>query len=105
MAFVFILVGAVVLTAGVRGTQGDLWKAVQKDFSPSMQQPGQSSFLSWVAAILIIGAIGYVKELRGISHGFLALVLIAMVIKAYKQNPQIFQQFNSSLGIGSAAAQ
>jgi hypothetical protein len=104
MAFVFIIIGAVVLVSGVRGTQSDLWKLVQGDFDPSLQQPGQASFIPWVLAILIIGAVGYVKELRPLSHGFMALIIIAMIIKAFKQNPNVFQQFNSSFGIGSAVA-
>lgn len=102
MAFVFLIIGAVILTAGVRGTQDDLWQLVQGDFDPSLQQSGQSSFIPWVLAILIIGSVGYVKQLRSIANGFMALIIIAMIIKAFKTNPQIFQQFNSSLGIGSA---
>lgn len=102
MAFVFLIIGAVILISGVRGTQDDLFKLVQGDFDPSLQQAGQSSFIPWVLAILIIGAVGYVKQLRSLSHGFMALVIIAMIIKAYKVNPNIFQQFNSALGINSS---
>lgn len=99
MAFVFLIIGAVILTSGVRGTQDDLFKLVQGDFDPSLQQAGQSSFIPWILAILIIGALGYVKQLRSLSHGFMALVIIAMILKAYKVNPNLFQQFNSALGI------
>ena len=104
MAFVFLIVGAVILTSGVRGTQDDLFKLLQGDFDPAQQQAGQSSFIPWVLAILIIGAGGYVKQLRSLSHGFMALVIIAMIIKAYKVNPQIFDQFNFALGIGSGGS-
>jgi len=99
MAFVFLIVGAVILIAGVRGTQDDLFKLVQGDFDPSLQQAGQSSFIPWILAILIIGAVGYVKELRPLSHGFMALIIIAMIIKAFKSDPNLFQEFNSALGI------
>jgi len=99
MAFVFIIIGAVILTAGVQNTQGDLWTLLKGDFLPSQQPQGQTSFVPWVLAILIVGGLGYVKELRGFSRGFMALIIIAMVIHAYKLNPQIFNQFNSALGI------
>lgn len=101
MAFVFLIIGAVILISGVKDTQDQLFKLVQGDFDPSLQQNGQSSFIPWVLAILVIGAVGYVKQLRSLSHGFMALVIIAMIIKAYKVNPNIFQQFNSALGINS----
>jgi len=71
---------------------------LQRDFAPSRNRTVNPAFIPWVLAILIIGAGGYVKPLRSLSHGFMALVIIAMIIKAYKVNPQIFQQFNSALG-------
>ena len=103
MAFVFLIIGAVILISGVRGTQDDLFKLAQGDFDPSLQQSGQTSFIPWVLAILIIGAVGYVKQLRSLSHGFMALVIIAMIIKAYQRDPNIFKEFNSALGIGSSS--
>ena len=80
MAFVFIIVGVVLVIAGVRGTQGQLWAQLQKDFSPAEQQAGQHSFLPWFFAILVIGAIGYIEDLKPFSRAFLALVIIVLFL-------------------------
>lgn len=101
MAFVFLFAGIVILTSGVRGTQDDLFKLVEGDIRPA---DGSTGFIPWILAILIIGALGYVKQFRSLSHGFMALVIIAMIIKAYQRNPQIFDQFNAALGIKSGSS-
>lgn len=109
MALVLIIIGAIILIAGVRGTQTQqadgtpgLWELLQGDFSNSSQasqQHGGTSFIPWVFAILIVGAVGYIDELKGVSRGFMALIIIAMIIKAYQRNPNIFSGFNSAIGI------
>jgi UDP-N-acetylmuramyl pentapeptide phosphotransferase/UDP-N-acetylglucosamine-1-phosphate transferase len=80
MAFVFIIVGVVFLIAGVRGTQDQLWSLLQGDFSPSKQQQGQHSFLAWFAAIMVIGAIGYIDDLKELSRSFLVLIIIVLFL-------------------------
>ena len=98
MAFVFIIVGIVLLIAGVRGTQSQLWTLLQNDFSPSAQKQGQHSFLAWFVAILIIGALGYVEDLRPFSRAFMALVIIVLLLS----NGGFFSQINSELGLTKA---
>lgn len=80
MAFVFLIVGVVLVISGVNNTQGQLWTQVQKDFSPSQQQSGQHSFLAWLIAILIIGAMGYIDELKELSRAFLVLVIVVLFL-------------------------
>jgi hypothetical protein len=80
MAFLFLIIGVVLVTAGVKGTQGELWTQVQKDFSPSQQQQGQHSFLAWFIAILIIGSLGYIDELKELSRSFLVLVIVVLFL-------------------------
>jgi hypothetical protein len=100
MAFVFIIVGAVMLIAGVRGTQSQLWTLLQNDFSPSKQQQGQHSFLAWFLAILVIGALGYVKDLQPFSRAFMALVIIVLFLS----NGGFFTQINKELGLSASAS-
>ena len=95
MPFVLLIIGAVLLDAGVRDTvttasdgSPGLFTLLQNDFSPAAQQPGQHSFIPWVVAILIIGALGYVEELRGFSHAMLALVVIVLFLN--KKNSAFF---------------
>jgi hypothetical protein len=80
MAIVLIVIGAVLLDAGVRDKQSELWGQLQKDFSPSAQQPGQHSFLAWFAAIMVLGALGYVPQLQAFSRTFMLLVIVALFL-------------------------
>ena len=41
---------------------------------------GETGFLKWLAAIVIIGAIGYLPDMQGVSTAFLILCLIAFVV-------------------------
>ncbi len=98
MAFVFIIIGTVLLIAGVRDTQGDLFTLLQNDFSTSAQKQGQHSFLAWFVAILVIGALGYVEDLKPFSRAFMALVIIVLLLS----NGGFFSQINSELGLTAA---
>lgn len=80
MAFVFIIVGVILVTAGIRDKQDELWALLQKDFSPAAQQGNNHSFLPWFFAILVIGALGYIEELKPVSRAFLVLVIIVLFL-------------------------
>ena len=74
MPFVFLFIGFVIIAVAIRNTYSQLGALLSKDFT------GQNNFFFWLAAIGIIGAIGYIKDARGISRAFLALILISMVL-------------------------
>lgn len=75
MPFVFIIIGIIAVTAGVRGTSQKLVTLAEGDLK------GQNSFIYWILAIGIIGALGYVQDLRAFSRALLALVIIVLVIR------------------------
>lgn len=94
MPFALLIIGVVLLTAGVRNTQNTLFSLLKGDFT------GQSNFVFWFVSIMIIGSIGYIPKLKPISTGFLVLVL--MVLFLTKGNPSgvgggFFAQFTSAL--------
>ena len=74
MPFVFIIIGAVFLVSGVRGTSSTLVTLVEGDIT------GSNAFGYWILAILAIGALGYVEDLRALSRAFLALVLVVLIL-------------------------
>ena len=74
MAIFLLLVGAVLVITGARGTLGDLSVQLQSDFS------GSKSFLPWVLAIGIIGGIGYIPGAKKPGKALLALLLVAFVL-------------------------
>lgn len=102
MPFALLLIGVWLLVAGVRNTAGPasqpgtLFALVHGDFS------GPDNFAYWFIAILLIGSIGYVQKLKGVSTAFLALVLVVLFLK--KGNAKgigggFFSQFLSGVGI------
>lgn len=76
MILVALLIGALLIVAAVRNSQGALWSALTRDV------PG---FVVWAAAILAIGAIGFAPGLKPISRGLLALVVLVIVVNNYKE--------------------
>jgi hypothetical protein len=102
MPFALLLVGLVLLISGVKNTQDTLFATVKGDFT------GQDNFIYWFAAIIIIGAVGYVPKLKPISTAFLALVIIVLFLKkgsASGVGGGLFAQLTSALNsTGTAQA-
>lgn len=95
MPFALLIVGILLLIAGVKNTQGTLYTLVQGDFT------GQDNFLYWFTAILVIGAIGYVPKLKPLSTGFLILVILVLFLKKGNSSGAgggFFAQITSALG-------
>jgi hypothetical protein len=74
MPFAFIIVGLVLLVAGVRGKSANLLTLVKGDIT------GKNSFLPWIIAVLAIGALGYIEDFKSLSRAFLGLVLVVLVL-------------------------
>jgi hypothetical protein len=84
MIFVALLIGAVLIVAAVRNSQGALFAALKQDVP---------AFVVWAAAIFAIGAIGFVPGLKPVSRGLLILVVTVLILRNYKQ---ILQGFDSA---------
>lgn len=100
MSFVFLIVGAILTIAGVRGTTEDsvngngdgrgLFPLVKGDFEGTGQPHG---FLVWFVAILVIGALGYVSELKPFANAMLALVIVVLLLS----NKGFFAQLQNAI--------
>jgi hypothetical protein len=94
MEFAFIIIGGILIISGAKGTTNQLTTLVKGDLQ------GKDGYLYWIVAILVIGSLGYISQLRTFSHWFLALVLVVLVLKTGStSNPGggFFQQFTSAL--------
>ena len=94
MAFVLLIIGIFLMVSAVRNSYGQLLQLIVGDFT------NQGNFTYWVIALLIVGAVGYVKPLKGLSDGFLALIIIVLLLS--KGNPNapsggFFQQLTAQL--------
>jgi hypothetical protein len=87
MPFAFAIVGIVLLIAGVRDKQDELYETVKGDFT------GKGSYVAWMVSILIIGGLGYIEQIRPISRAFLVLILVGLIIR----NGGFFQKFNQQV--------
>lgn len=98
MPFALVAFGLLLTIAGARGTQSNLFALLKGDFT------GKQSFLWWGGAVVGIGAVGYVKELRPLSNTFLALILVVFILAQYKGGNNIFQTFIAQLKAGTSGS-
>jgi hypothetical protein len=89
MPIFFILVGLVFVIAGARNTQGDLFTLIEGDFT------GPNNFVYWFLAILVIGALGYIKPIRPISNSLIALLIVVLL---FKKDTGFFARLMSEIG-------
>lgn len=99
MPYALILIGAVLLVAGIRGTYADLWQLFRGDFT------GTNSYLTWVAALAVIGGIGYIPKLKPLSIALMTLLLIVIVISRNGVFAKLQQYITSGIpnSVGGAA--
>jgi hypothetical protein len=96
MPFALFIVGLFLLITGVKNTQGSLYKLLIADFT------GSNNFIYWIVTILIVGAVGYIPALKGISRAFLLLILVVLFLT--KGNPSgigggFFAKFQQALNL------
>ena len=77
MPLFILLVGIILVAAGINNKIPDLITLLKEDFKPS---GGETPFQLWILAIAAVGAIGYVKPLKGFANGFLVLVMIGLIL-------------------------
>lgn len=94
------VVGIVLVIAGIRNRiiAGDpsLVSLLKQDFT------GTDPFWKWFAAIFLIGAIGYIPNLRPVSRAFMALVIIVFLINNQGVFAKLQGVFSSSNAAGKA---
>jgi hypothetical protein len=103
MPFALLVIGVVLIVSAINGTQSQLVLMLRRDFT------GTGNFVYWLAALLAIGAIGYIEKLKPVSDGFLVLVILVLLLS--RGNPKFnsaggfFKQLTTALGAtGSAPA-
>ena len=94
MAFALLLIGITLVVSAVRDTQGNLVSLISGDFT------GPANFWYWIAALLAVGAIGYVPRVKPVSDGLIVLIVLALFLS--KGNPKsagggFFQKFTEAL--------
>ena len=75
MPLILVLIGAVLIVAAMRDTQGDLFAALREDVP---------AYSVWAAAIVAIGLVGFIPGFRPVARGLLALVIVVLVVNNYQ---------------------
>lgn len=88
MPFILLIVGAMLLVSGVKGTDDKLIELVKSDFAGG---PKNNGFLSWMLAIGAVTAVGYYKPIKPISNALLLLIFMMLFLS----NRGIASQFDS----------
>lgn len=95
MPFILILIGAALLIAAVRNTQGDLANALASDVPP---------FLKWALALVGVSALGWIPGVKIPDRYLLALVIVVIVLTNYRQILAGFTSLSTSPPVASTAA-
>ena len=96
MPFVLLIVGVILLVAGVRGKEHELFALLKDDFV------GAGGFVWWILVLAILGGIGYIKRLQPISVAFMALVLIVFFIRQGSPLQNLISQISASTSTPTA---
>jgi len=88
MPFALLLIGLLLVTAAIRGSQDELVSLLYAEFS------GQGNFLYWIIALVLVGAVGYVPKLKGFSDALLVLIIVSLFLSKGKG---FFPQFANAI--------
>ena len=93
MPFAILVIGIVLVVAAIRDTQSNLFSALATDVP---------AFVTWGAAILAVGAIGFIPDLKPISRALLALILVVLILRNYQNILAGFGQVSTPAGSSGA---
>lgn len=89
MAFVILIIGAILVVVAYNDTAGQLATALKQDVQP---------YLKWALAIAAILALGFIPGMKTPSRYLLGLVAVVILVTNYKQ---IIAGIEAFTGVGS----
>lgn len=93
MPFAFLIIGILLIVVGFQDTYKQFGAQVEKDVP---------SFIWFFVAIGLVGAIGYVDELKSFSRALLALILVSLFLGAVNKGG-FFNNFVTGVQSGTTA--
>jgi hypothetical protein len=94
MPFALTTIGLFMIVIGFQDTYKQAGTLIAGDLT------GKNNFIYWIAAMGIVGGLGYIKGLENFSRALLALVLVVIFLS----NKGFFAQLSSSLSSGTSQA-
>jgi hypothetical protein len=85
MPIAFLIFGVFLLVAAVRWDSGgsEVWTLLESNLQGKSVTTGKQNngnFFAWAAAIILIGAVGYIDELKPAANTMLALVIAVLLL-------------------------
>jgi len=96
MSIFLLFIGFIVLISAYKGTQATLFELLKEDFT------GSNNFFFWVAAIMLIIALGNIKPIKLITDAFLVLTCIGIIFAQYRNGTDLLQSFLDQLKAGTS---
>lgn len=91
MPILILIVGVMLIAAGLNDRLGDLGELVKEGFSPTDESI--SGFHIWIVALFVVGSIGYISGLKPVANAFLVLIVVMLILR----NGAFFQNFSSAI--------
>src|SRR5206468_8721512 len=95
MPLILLALAALLIASALQNTQGDLAAALKADAPP---------FLKMAAAVVGIGAIGFVPKMEPLSRGLLGLVALVFFLTNYQRILSSFQSLAGTVAAAPASA-
>jgi hypothetical protein len=84
MPIALIIFGTFLLIATARWDKGgsEVWTLLASDLKGKSVTTGKQTgnFFAWAAAIILIGSVGYIDELKPVANTMLALVIAVLLL-------------------------
>lgn len=100
MPIAFVIFGVFLLLAAVRWNSGgsEVWTLLKSDLQGKSVTTGKQTgnFFAWAAAIILIGAVGYIDELKPIANTMIALVIVVLLLSNNGFFAQLQQDITST---------
>jgi len=85
--YALVFIGLLLVMVAYKNTASQLGAQLAQDFT------GKDSFVVWIAAIFIIGAVGYIKVAQNVSRALLVLIILVLILS----NQGFFERFVTAL--------
>lgn len=96
MSIFLFFISIIIMVAAYKGTHPDLFAVLKDDFT------GSNNFVYWVLAVVIVVAIGNIKQLKRVSDAFLVLLVIVIIVAQYRGGTDLLNSFIQQVKRGTS---
>lgn len=90
---ILVVVACALMLFSVRGDPEAFGALVARDFT------GNKGFATFAGAFVVIGAIGFVPQLKPVSRIFLVLMVVALVLAFYRGGGNLVHNLSQQWGV------